>query len=162
MKPSRGRFVDAFTENIDVVPTILDLLGADIPLQCDGKSLLPFLVDEIPPKWRREVHWELDFRYVAGGLPEKALGIGFEECCFNVIRDKRYKYVHFAALPPLFFDLENDPAELHNLAGDPSYATLILEYAQKMISWRMRNDERTLTHMMVGPSGLVERLPQPS
>jgi len=72
-----------------------------------------------------------------------------------------FKYVHFAALPPLFFDLENDPAELHNLAGDSSYAHLILEYAQKMISWRMINDERTLTHMMVGPSGVIERSTEP-
>ncbi len=161
LKSSRGRIVNAFTENIDIVPTILDLLGADIPRQCDGKSLLPFLKGDAPSKWRREVHWEMDFRDVAGGLPEKALGIAFEECCFSVIRDERYKYVHFAALPPLFFDLKNDPAELRNLAGDPGYAQLILEYAQKMISWRMVNDERTLTHMLLGPGGVVERLPGP-
>jgi hypothetical protein len=70
-------------------------------------------------------------------------------------------FVYFAALPPLFFDLQNDPTELHNLAVDPSYAPLILEYAQKMISWRMTSDERTLTHMMVGPGGLAERSPEP-
>ncbi|NIR39236.1 MAG: sulfatase-like hydrolase/transferase, partial [Actinobacteria bacterium] len=27
----RGRRVDRFTENVDVMPTILDLLGADVP-----------------------------------------------------------------------------------------------------------------------------------
>jgi len=157
MQPGRGRVVDAFTENIDIFPTILDLLGADIPSQCDGNSLLPFLLGDTPPKWRREVHWEMDFRDVVEGLPEKELGIGFEECCFNVIRDERYKYIHFAALPPLFFDLQNDPAELQNLAEDPGYAQLILKYAQKMISWRMANDERTLTHMLLGSNGVIER-----
>ena len=56
----------------------------------------------------------MDFRDVAGGLPEKALGIGIEECCFNVIRDERYKYVHFAALPPLFFDNEITKPDGHS------------------------------------------------
>ena len=76
--------------------------------------------------------------------------------CFNVIRDTNYKYVHFAALPPLFFDLLNDPDELHNLAEDPAYKDLMLEYARKMLSWRMLNDERTLTHLMAGPGGMTE------
>jgi arylsulfatase A-like enzyme len=75
----------------------------------------------------------------------------------NVIRDEQYKYVHFADLPPLFFDLKNDPDELYNLARDPAYTELILEYAQKMLSWRMVNDERTLTHMTVGPEGITKR-----
>ena len=33
----------------------------------------------------------------------------------------------------------------------------MLEYARKMLSWRMASDERALTGMRVGPNGLVER-----
>ena len=152
--------VNAFTENVDILPILLDIVGADIPLQCDGRSLVPFLFGKTPEKWRTEVHWEVDFRYMGewGYLPpDKELGIDFEACSFNVIRDKQYKYVHFATLPPLFFDLKNDPDELHNLAEDLTYTGLVLEYAQKMLSWRMVNDERTLTHMTVGPNGVVEK-----
>ncbi len=70
----------------------------------------------------------------------------------NVIRDARYKYVHFTKLPPLFFDLERDPQEFENRAGDPAYLPLVLEYAQKMLSWRMNHDEQTLTpHRAFGP-----------
>lgn len=147
----RGRVVDAFTENVDILPTILDIFGADIPIQCDGRSLVPFLRGKTPQKWRTEAHWEVDFRYKEG------LDIDFNSCCFNVIRDDHYKYVHFAAMPPLLFDLRNDPDELHNLAGDPAYTEMLLEYAQKMLSWRMVNDERTLTHMRAEPEGMVER-----
>jgi len=147
----RGRVVDAFTENVDILPTILDIFAADIPVQCDGSSLVPFLLGETPEKWRTEVHWDVDFRYM------EELDIDFDACCFNVIRDDHYKYVHFAALPPLFFDLRNDPDELHNLAANPAFTELILKYAQKMLSWRMVNDERTLTHMLAEPEGMVER-----
>ncbi len=156
-----GRVVNAFTENVDILPTLLDIFGADIPIQCDGRSLVPFLQGKTPEKWRTEVHWEVDFRYMEESWeysqPDKELGIDFEACSFNVIRDEQYKYVHFTDLPPLFFDLKNDPDELHNLAGDPAYTGLILEYAQKMLSWRMVNDERTLTHMTVGPEGIIKR-----
>jgi arylsulfatase A-like enzyme len=74
-----------------------------------------------------------------------------------VIRDERYKYVHFTTLPALFFDLEEDPAELRNLADDPAYQSLVLEYAQKMLSWRMAHDERRLANTVLTPTGPVER-----
>ena len=157
MDGSRGQVVHEFTENVDIMPTVMELLGLEIPLQCDGASLQPYLQGGRPKRWREEAHWEIDFRDLEHGEPEKALGIRFDECCLNVIRGKRYKYVHFAALPPLFFDLEKDPDELHNLAEEPEYRELVLRYAQKMISWRMVNDERTLTGMKVGPKGVVQR-----
>jgi arylsulfatase A-like enzyme len=161
MPQHRGRVVDAFTESVDILPTVMDMFGAEIPRQCDGRSLAPFLKGEDPKTWRNEAHWEVDFRYMQPSWgyepPDEKLGIEFEECTFNVIRDENYKYVHFAALPPLFFDLKNDPDELHNLAQDPAYTDLMLSYAQKLISWRMANDERTLTHLMVGPNGVVEK-----
>ncbi len=75
----------------------------------------------------------------------------------NVIRDERYKYVHFTSLPPLFFDREGDPAEFRNLADDPAYQGPMLEYAQKMLSWRMAHDERRLSNTKLTSAGIVER-----
>jgi arylsulfatase A-like enzyme len=76
-----------------------------------------------------------------------------------VIQDERYKYVHFAALPPLFFDLARDPDQFVNLAEDPAHAPLVKAYAQKALSHRMRHAERTLTHFRATPQGLEERSP---
>ncbi len=80
-----------------------------------------------------------------------------DQCVMNVIRAKNYKYVHFAALPPLFFDRKNDPHEFHNLANDPAHGAIMLEYTQKLLSWRMQNDEKTLTGMKLTSSGVIER-----
>ena len=74
-----------------------------------------------------------------------------------MIRDKRYKYVHFAALPPLLFDLEADPWEMKNLADDPKMAPVVLRYAQKMLSWQLSHAERTLTHIHLKEGGPVIR-----
>ena len=60
-----------------------------------------------------------------------------------------HKNAHFTALPALFFDLEEDPAELRNLADDPAYRGLVLEYAQKMLSWRMSHEDRALTNWVL-------------
>jgi arylsulfatase A-like enzyme len=154
---SRGRVVDAFTESVDVMPTILDWLGREVPAQCDGQSLLPFLHGDPPMTWRREVHWEFDFRDIPNQEAETALGITSDQCNLCVIRDERYKYVHFPALPPLFFDLRQDPMEFQNLAADPAHQGLVLSYAQKMLSWRMAHAERVLANTFLTPGGVIER-----
>lgn len=151
----RGRQVGAFTENVDVMPTILDWLGLEAPAQCDGLSLLPFCRGESPRHWREEAHWAYDFRDLAG----RRYGgrrLAPDQCVLNVIRGPRYKYVHFAALPPLFFDLQEDPQEFHDRAADPAYRSLVLDYAQKLISWRMTHDERVLVNQSLTGDGVVE------
>ena len=141
------------------MPTMLDWLDIEIPNQCDGKSLVGMLrTGQVPRNWRDAAHWEFDFRDVVEGEPfEEALGLTPHQCSLNVIRDDRYKYVHFTNLPPLFFDLEKDPDEMVNEADNPDYLTKVLEYAQKMLSWRMNHDEQTLTHLALTDNGVVSR-----
>ena len=153
----RGRIESHFTESVDVMPTILDALAADIPRQCDGQSLMGYVNGTDSHALREMLHWEYDFRDVENPVIEQQLGIEMDQCQMNVIRDDRYKYVHFTNLPPLFFDLKNDPAELNNLADDPNYAKEVLRLSQAMLSWRMNNDERTLTHINVSRDGIHYR-----
>ena len=42
-------------------------------------------------------------------------------------------------------------------ARDPGYASRVLEYAQKMQSWRLHHADRTLTGWSASPDGLVDR-----
>jgi hypothetical protein len=65
--------------------------------------------------------------------------------------------VHFAALPPVLYDLRQDPHETRNVASDPAYAPLLSEAAGRMLSWRMRHADRTLTHLCATQAGLVDR-----
>jgi arylsulfatase A-like enzyme len=139
------------------MPTILDWIGQPVPRTCDGESLVPFLRGRVPEDWRQEVFFEHDFRNVRSQKVETALGISSDECCYAVIRGKRWKYVHFAALPPLLFDLEADPHETTNLAEDPAMQEVVLECAQRMLDWRLTAQERTMTNMHVGRGGLFVR-----
>ena len=139
------------------MPTILDWAGLQAPRSCDGCSLLPFLQGAPPAGWRTEAHFEHDFRDIPNLVPETAFGLHSDACNYAIIRGPRYKYVHFAAMPALLFDMEEDPGETHNLAGDPKHRDIMLDYAQKMLSWRLRHAERTLTHMQLTARGVVAR-----
>ncbi len=156
-----GVVVDAFTEHVDVLPTICELLGADIPLQCDGRPLTPWLDGDTPTDWRTDAHFEFDFRDPDSSLIEEAFGLTLEECALAVLRDDHGKYVQFSGhptLPSIFFDIDADPDQILNVAGDPAYAATVLDYAQRMLAWRMRHAERTLTGMKLTlHAGLVER-----
>lgn len=50
-----------------------------------------------------------------------------------MVRDGRYKYIHCDTDPPLLFDLEADPHETRNLAGDASVSS-IEERLSKFVS----------------------------
>ena len=152
-----GAIVDAPTESIDVMPTLLDWLGAPIPPAVDGRSVLGFVRGAAPADWRTELHYEYDFRDSHYSQPETALGLGMDEASLCVVQDADWKYVHFAALPPLLFDLRRDPHQFRNLAADPAHAATVRDYAQRALSWRLRHADRTLTHYRATPAGLEMR-----
>ena len=156
--PGRGQIIEDFSENVDIMPTLLDWLGLDIPSQCDGFSLLPALRHgRMPRGWRDAVFWECDFRNVRDDSLEKHLGLTLHQCNLSVLRDHDYKYVHFGALPPLFYDLQDDPGEFVNRARDPAYQGRVLEYAQKLLSLKMNHADRGLSETMLGEGGAVTR-----
>ena len=152
---ARGRVVEAFTEHVDLMPTLLEAAGLPIPRQCDGRSLGPFLNGEEATAWRAAAHYEHDFRDVVGLGYETALGLGSDECQIAAQIDGHHLYVHFAALPPLLFDLARDPFCQRNIAADQGAAGTLLAQAQAMLSWRMRANERRLTGCALTSEGVA-------
>ena len=61
-----------------------------------------------------------------------------------MIRDHDFKYVQFAdpLIEPMLFELKTDPHEFKNLAKEPKYTSKLLEYCQKMLRWRMVNEDQ--------------------
>jgi len=155
---SRGRIVDAPTESIDIMPTILEWLGLPLPRSRDGASLRPWLAGDTPATWRDAAHFEFDLR---GGWPRAEpppLGLDLDRASLCVTRTSNWKYVHFADLPPILYDRTHDPGEFRNVAGNPAYTALLAEAAQHMLSWRMAHAERTLTHLSTTRDGLMDRI----
>jgi arylsulfatase A-like enzyme len=159
----RGSIVRAVTESVDILPTICEFIGADVPLQADGWSLAPFTNGEgIPEHWRDTAHFEWDFSDPSGQMIEGFLNIPMSHCSLAVSRGPTHKYVQFATgadvFPPLLFDLRDDPQQVHNLCNDAgdAWASAAWEGAQELLRWRMRTSERTLSGHFLSPTkGLV-------
>ena len=46
---------------------------------------------------------------------------------------------------------------MHNLVDEPALQPVVVRYAQKMLSWRLTEVDRTLTNMELTKQGLVSR-----
>ena len=161
---SRGGVVERFTEAVDVLPTLCEVMGMGVPAQVDGLSLTPFLVShqrnvqQDHSKWKPRVFWESDFRADAAEL-----GLNPYEANLAVMRGERYKLVHFGAAeyPPLLFDLQEQPGHDvgRDVAADPGYAAVLLECMGEMLRWRSRHLEHSLTHLLLGADGAKPGFP---
>lgn len=153
----RGRRIETFTEAVDIYPTLLEAIGAEPAHVGDGRSLQPWLEGNTPERWRDAVVWEFDFRDVAGQAVERATGLDSVSLNLSVLRTARFKYVHFAAMPPLLFDLERDPDNLVNVADDPAYLAVRLEMAERLLSWRARHLDQALALKELTGDGVITR-----
>jgi arylsulfatase A-like enzyme len=150
-----GQIVEAFTENVDLFPTLCDLLDAPIPAQCDGRSLRPWLTGNVPDDWREMATWEYDWRqwYITDSVDGSAIrwpdDRRLERQNLCVQRDERSAYVQFGNGDWLAFDLDRDSTWrtlLHDSAA-------VLPLAQRMLTWRSQHLERTLSGMKLEDGG---------
>lgn len=134
--------------SVDVTPTILDWLGAEVPPAMDGVSLVAgrdgprqgLALTEID---FAEPHRETRFQR-AWRLPETA-------CNAAVLRDARWTLVHFnGGLPPMLFDRAEDPDETRDLAPDPAAAGEVARLRAAMLDLRMSRADRRLTGFSFG------------
>jgi len=121
-----GTVVDAMVQNIDIAPTVLDVMGvtADGDAGFDGMSFLGLLRGDETP-WRDhilyEYHWEWNFPATP---------------TLFAIRTDRYKYVYHHGTWDLdaFYDLQEDPVERHNLIDVPAYQDTIVALREQLFN----------------------------
>jgi len=114
-----GQRVAQPVELMDLMPTLLDVAGVPIPETVEGRSVLPLLRGETA--WREYVHGE------CAELP--TLGSGMQ-----YLTDGREKYVWLPGIGvEQFFDLQNDPHEMVNLADDPSHRAAVAHWRGLLI-----------------------------
>jgi arylsulfatase A-like enzyme len=153
-RAAHGTVVDHFTENVDILPTICDVIGAETPLQCDGWSLMPFVHGGQPDHWRSAAHWEYDWRdlFIDGLTPPRS-DPRLERQNAATLRTSTHAYVHLGAGSSICFDLAADPT-WRTTTDDPS---VIAALAEQMLSWRARNLDRTMTGMLLRDGGVGRR-----
>ncbi len=119
--------------NIDFAPLFLDYAGQPVPADMQGRSFHPNTVGGTPADWRRSMY----YRYWQHTTRPAHYGV----------RTERHKLIFFYGLPldakgadakPTkvgweLYDLEKDPQELHNVYGDPAYASVVGELKAELL-----------------------------
>lgn len=110
--------ITEMVQNIDYAPTFLELAGVKVPDDIQGVSLLPLLKGEKPADWRRSLYYHF-YEYPAEHMVKRHYGV----------RTDRYKLIHFYNDIDAWelYDLEKDPAEMHNVINDPAYSEVLAD-----------------------------------
>jgi arylsulfatase len=125
LKINKNRIEDSVVELRDIMPTLLDAAGVEIPDSVDGKSVLPLARGEAVD-WRDLIHGE----HEAGPLSH------------HFVTDGRDKYIWFSQSgKEQYFDLKSDPGELTNRIDDRAYQERIAYLRSRLIQELIGREE---------------------
>ena len=103
--------------NLDFAETFLDIAGAKIPADMQGKSLVPLLTGKTPADWRKSVYYHY-YEFPQPHHVHPHYGI----------RTERYKLIHFYTIDEWeLFDLEKDPQEMKSIYAEESSKAIVEE-----------------------------------
>ena len=109
-----GHRVERVVEHIDLVRTILELVGVPVPDHVEGRSLTPLLADAADADWEDFAVSEMyNGRANFAEAPRGSIGL--------MLREERFKFVAYSPTERALFDLAEDPEERRNLARDPAF-----------------------------------------
>lgn len=155
-----GRVQNEMLCNIDLMPTLLDWVGADMPEGLDGQSFMPLLKEQ-PFQPREQFFCELtwhdwyhpmrglrtpQFKYLKNFIegPSKYLPLDIHRSLSGQsVRESYY----VPNVPEELYDLYEDPLEHNNLAADPEYAEVISNLRNRVAEWM----EQTNDPLLKGP-----------
>jgi len=132
---------------VDILPTMMDFAGIAAPKKLRGRSLRPPAAGEQPADWRRCVVVENDMAQ-AGTLDD-----GFHPASQGrMVRSERYKYCiyEYGIRRESIVDMEKDPLEMRNLAGDPACRPVLEEHRRLLEQFAAETADATASAMLAG------------
>jgi arylsulfatase A-like enzyme len=130
---TRGTTRDDLVEMIDMAPTFLDWFGgAPRPHVLEGRSVLPMLRDRWQSNGRYYAFSEYDY---SGERARLALDLPVSDCRLFMVMDGCHKLVTGPGVPPMLFNLDEDPDELVDRGRDPAMADTIARLETALSHW---------------------------
>jgi arylsulfatase A-like enzyme len=106
-----GTRSDELVSNLDFAETFLDIAGADIPADMQGRSLVPVIKGKTPQDWRTALYYHY-YEYPGPHSVRRHFGV----------RTKEHKLMHYYNLDEYeLYDMQRDPDELNSVYDDPNY-----------------------------------------
>lgn len=138
---------DAHVSIVDLLPTICETVGADLPRGVQGRSLRPVLDGSAPNDAFGSVYAECGYggRHSTranvpplGDASKNELNAHTQTGRTSMVRSGRWKLVHDTADGPELYDLESDPAETTDVSDSPEQADTLRDLLSLLASWSAR------------------------
>jgi N-sulfoglucosamine sulfohydrolase len=147
-----GKVVTEVMSQVDVLPTILDYLDAEAPVNMEGHSFMPFLrgqtkepprteaFSQYTPEMKRDNvsrsvitdRYHLIRYFSAGRAVDYPVDVHPQTFASHEQRCKtKWGARPFAQL----FDIENDPYELEDIGSDQEHAAVVTELSGRLLAW---------------------------
>ena len=117
--------------HVDIMPTLLDLLGRSIPREVQGQSLAPYLLGQRDPAEART--YTFTERVQANSEKTRTVYPGTPGSF--MVRGRGWKYIRYADGVEYLYNLENDPGEVENLATNAPYQDERNRLARELDTW---------------------------
>ena len=163
----RGVVNHAMVSYIDVMPTILDWMNVKAPPGLPGRSLLPILEQEKPTGWD-VVYGSHQCHEVTMYYPMRMIRTRTHKLILNLANPLEYPAAADLYGSPTWqgvlkrgdkmlgertlesylhrpheelYDLEKDPKEVKNVAGDPKYADVLKDLRARLKDWQVKTKD---------------------
>jgi arylsulfatase A-like enzyme len=156
----------AFVSNADVMPTLCEAMGAEIPHGVQGRSLWPMLTGQQYPKeefrsiystvglgglyyqQRDHIPYRSATLFRPGEKVDPVYGIGWDELnkvtqsgLQKMVRMGDWKLIYDMMGYGQLYDLASDPCELNNRFNDPAAAEKQHELMAELLMWTIRSQD---------------------
>lgn len=133
------------SNGLDLYPTICDYAGIDFSENLLGKSIKKIIEKDITPHDFVVVETKFEGKNAYGTLGRALI-------------TQKYKYILYSwgKNREQFFDIENDPYEMHNLINSKAELTHIDDCRQKLLNWcKQTNDTKFLKKIVLPTTSIL-------
>lgn len=146
---------DEFVSLVDIMPTLCEAIGAEIPYGVQGRSLWPMLTGQDYPRDEfRSIYAELGYgglHYAEDDTPPLHFewgGPSFDELNsltqsgnMKMVRMDRWKLAFDMMGRGQLYDVESDPGELSNLYEAAEFRQVRTELLEELLKWCIRTED---------------------
>jgi len=133
-KIKSGQKNDLLLGSPDIMPTLLSLMGVDIPKTVEGKDLSPFIIGNA-------TETEPDSVLIETILPTWRIADRMGLRGWRGVRTKRYTYAKFRESDWILMDNKLDPYQRRNLVYNKEYDSLKEELKAKLDYWLKKTND---------------------
>jgi N-sulfoglucosamine sulfohydrolase len=172
--PLKGRVIEQLVSSLDLMPTLLEVAGAEPVEGLAGMSWLPLLAGKKVP-WRRYLYTEYHLHSAHNFYPQRTVRDERFKLICNLLSGEvnpGYEFTNdrffegmtetiATATPHIgqsygrmrmpaeyeLYDLQEDPFEFRDLVGDAEHAVVLSRLKSQLLEWRHRTKDPLLSHL---------------